>query len=268
MPLISIITPSFNQATYLEETIQSVLQQKSENIEFIVMDGGSTDGSINIIQKYDSQIDHWVSRSDNGQVDAINQGIALSRGEWVGWQNSDDFYLPGALIAAEKLILQHQDAAVVFGDIVVLDSKGMVLRDQKYVVPSFEEMLAEGMLMCNQALFWRRDVVERALDPRYDFSFDYEFFLRLLKAGRCVHSPDFVGAFRVHNESKTSLSAQRFDVENAKIREKYPVSKVPKQLYTIKRAIMLILRGEAQYVLSGALLRLKYLVSFISSKEV
>ena len=228
MPLISIITPSFNQADYLEKTIQSVLEQKSKNIEYIIMDGGSSDGSIDIIKKYESQIDYWISRPDKGQVDAINQGIAMAKGKWVGWQNSDDFYYPGAINEAEKLILQNQDAAVVFGDIAIVDSNGNILRNQKYVVPSFKEMLAEGMLMCNQALFWRRDALNKNLDPKYNYSFDYELFLRLIRAGRCVHSPKISGAFRLHGESKTTLSTQIFNEENSKIREKYPANIMPK----------------------------------------
>src|SRR5437762_483466 len=120
-PRITIVTPSFNQAQFLEETIRSVLLQGYPNLEYIVMDGGSTDGSAEILEKYSPWIDHWVSEKDNGQADAIYRGFERATGEIIGWVNSDDLLLPGALAAHAEYFLRHHQAQLVMGGCLWID---------------------------------------------------------------------------------------------------------------------------------------------------
>lgn len=120
-PLVTIVTPSFNQARFLEQTIQSVLNQDYPNLEYYIMDGGSTDGSVGIIQKYSDRLAGWISEKDRGQTDAINKGFARARGEILAWLNSDDTYEPGAVSAAVAALLAHPQAAAVYADCDFID---------------------------------------------------------------------------------------------------------------------------------------------------
>ncbi len=124
LPRVSIVTPSFNQAAFLEETIQSVLSQDYPNLEYIIIDGGSTDGSVEIIKKYADKLAYWVSEKDTGQADAINKGLIRVTGEIVAWLNSDDIYLPGTIRAAVEALQAHPDCGLVYGDVLSVDAKG------------------------------------------------------------------------------------------------------------------------------------------------
>ncbi len=126
-PLVSIITPSYNQGRFLLETIQSVLSQDYPNLEYIIVDGGSTDGSLEIIQHYASQLTWWVSEPDQGQTDAINKGFAHAKGEILAWINSDDTYLPGAVSEAVTFLIAHPEAALVYADANLIDEQGSIL---------------------------------------------------------------------------------------------------------------------------------------------
>jgi glycosyltransferase involved in cell wall biosynthesis len=126
-PLVSIITPSYNQARFLEATIQSVLSQDYPNLEYIIVDGASTDGSVEIIQRYTSQISLWISEPDHGQTDAINKGFSHAHGEVFAWLNSDDTYLPGAITQAIEFMHSHPQAAMVYGDAYLIDEQGSII---------------------------------------------------------------------------------------------------------------------------------------------
>ena len=127
MTLVSIITPSYNQAAFLEKTIQSVLAQTGAQIEYIIIDGGSRDGSVNIIQRYAGRLAYWVSEPDSGQAEAINKGLQRARGEIVAWLNSDDLYLPGAVSSAVAVLEQKPELGMVFGDAITIDAAGRPL---------------------------------------------------------------------------------------------------------------------------------------------
>ena len=188
-PRISIITPSFNQAAFLERTILSVLDQDYPNLEYIIIDGGSTDGSVDIIKKYQERLAYWISEPDRGQPHAINKGLRMATGEWVAWQNSDDIYYPGAFESLAQKAAESPYIDLIIGNMNLIDKDDKVLRDVRYVRPTYRALLAEGMVLVNQAAFWRRCVHDEIgyLDETLDCLFDYEWFLRLMHGRRASH---------------------------------------------------------------------------------
>jgi glycosyltransferase involved in cell wall biosynthesis len=247
------VTPSFNQAEYLERTILSVLGQDYPNLEYIIIDGGSTDGSIDIIRKYEKQLAFWISEPDSGQVDAINKGLRRATGEWVGWQNSDDIYYPGALRAAADAIIEHSDAELVVGNMRLIDADDRVLRELVYCKPSHEALLCEGMVLTNQSALWRRSVHDRIgyIDPRYHYCFDYEWFLRVTRTAKGCHAKKFWGGYRLHDQTKTSNHAACFRAERAQIIEGRAPGRLRRRGYQLRRLLSLLGQGEVRYVLRG-----------------
>jgi glycosyltransferase involved in cell wall biosynthesis len=205
-PAISVVTPSFNQAAYLEETIRSVLLQGYAGLEYIIMDGGSTDGSVEIIRKYAPWISHWVSEKDGGQAHAVNKGFRLASGALVGWQNSDDYYYPGAFHLAAAAASSFPDFDVYFGDKDYVDAQGRFLFTRKNVVPTFADMIPWAC-MNNESMFLRRQIFERGyfLDETRKHYMDYDFFFRLFLDGfKFKHVPGMKAGFRQHPEAKSS----------------------------------------------------------------
>ena len=147
LPKVSIVMPSFNQAKFIERSILSVLNQSYPNVELIVIDGGSTDGSVEIIQRYQDRINYWESKPDRGQAHAINKGLAIATGEWVGWQNSDDLFSVDAVQSMIEGAKKDPLANLVIGDMCLVDSHDQRIRDIKYVTPSYRSILAEGMVL-------------------------------------------------------------------------------------------------------------------------
>jgi glycosyltransferase involved in cell wall biosynthesis len=254
-PRITVVTPSFNQAAYLERTICSVLDQGYPNLEYIVVDGGSTDGSVDIIRRYSNHLAWWVSEPDRGQTDALNKGLRRATGEWVAWQNSDDIYFPGVFHDLREAAAKCPQAGLIIGDMMLIDEHDHPLRDIRYVKPSYKALLAEGMLLSNQAAFWRRTLQERVglLDEGYLCSFDYEWFLRLAQFTEGAHVDRIWGALRLHGETKTSLLAQRFLEENQLILAGRELPPWQKRLYRLRRLALMLGHGQAGYVLRGLL---------------
>jgi glycosyltransferase involved in cell wall biosynthesis len=202
-PLVSVITPSFNAARFLEETIQSVLAQDYPYIEYIVMDGGSTDGSLNILRSYADRLT-YSSGADEGAADAINNGFAKARGEILAWLGADDTYLPGAVSKAVAALNCNPDAAAVYGEGYWTDAQGQVLGS--YPTEDFDpNMFARECCICQPACFFRRDAVEAVgmLNPALRSSFDYDLWIRLTKRYRFVHLPEYLASSRMHRENKT-----------------------------------------------------------------
>jgi glycosyltransferase involved in cell wall biosynthesis len=255
LPRITIVTPSFNQAAYLERTICSVLDQGYPNLEYIIVDGGSTDGSVDIIRRYADRLAWWVSEPDRGQTDALNKGLRRATGEWVAWQNSDDIYYPGVFHDLAAAAAKNLQAGLIIGDMMLIDEHDHPLRDIRYVKPSYKALLAEGMLLANQAAFWRRSLQERVglLDEGYHCSFDYEWFIRLAQHAEGVHVDRIWGALRLHGETKTSLLAQRFQEENQRILTGREMPSWQKKLYKLRRLALMLSHGQVAYVLRGLL---------------
>ena len=207
MPKISIITATYNQAEFIERTICSVLNQGYPSVEHIVIDGGSTDGTLSVLEKYDKDISYWVSETDEGQTHAINKGLERATGDLIGFQNSDDIYLPGAFWRVAEAAKKNPKAGLIYGDFLHIDDKDNVLDEQLLGAATFWVQVMLGPQVHNQAAFWRRSVSERLglLDQTFVFDMDYEYFSRILYAGyRAVHVSEFLGAFRHHSAAKTS----------------------------------------------------------------
>ena len=204
-PKISIITPSYNQGQFLEETIRSVLDQGYPNLEYIVMDGGSTDNSVKIIKKYQNRLTYWVSEPDKGQSDAINKGFRMATGDIVTWLNSDDYYLPGTLQTVATFFMEHPDVECVYGDQHIVDKNSNLLYVGKAIPYNYRTMLFGGARVPQPSSFYRRSVVDRVgyLDTTLHYNMDVEYFIRFGKYGiHFAHIPHPLTCFRAHIDSK------------------------------------------------------------------
>ncbi len=218
MNLISIITPSFNQARYLEQTIQSVLGQDYPRIEYIVVDGASTDGSVEIIKKYESKLAYWVSEKDSGQADAINKGLAKAKGEIVAWLNSDDYYLPGAVSAAVKTFDENPEIVLVYGNMLAVDEHGKAFNTLKYRQLTLQDLLC-FQIIGQPAVFFRREALEKSgmLDSTFHFLLDHQLWIRIAQHGKILHVPQTWAAARYHAEAKNRAKAAEFGREAFRI---------------------------------------------------
>jgi glycosyltransferase involved in cell wall biosynthesis len=203
LPLVSIVTPSYNQARFLEATLRSVLEQDYPNLEYLVVDGASTDGSVDIIRRYAGRLTWWVSEKDSGQSEAINKGLRRARGEIVGWLNSDDVYLPGAVAAAVAAFQAHPQAAVVYGDALAIDADGKsfnVMHARQY---SLVDLMAFNII-CQPAAFMRRSVLEQVdyLNPSYHLLMDTLLWMDMARVGPFVYVPQAWAAARYHDQAK------------------------------------------------------------------
>lgn len=259
LPKITVVTPSYNQAEFLERTILSVIEQQYPNLEYIVIDGGSTDDSVDIIKKYERYIDYWVSEPDKGQSHAINKGLKMATGEWVAWQNSDDIYYPEAFMTLSRAAMKKPDVGLIIGDMNLIDEQDRVIRDLHFVKPSYKAMVAEGMVLSNQVAFWRREAHHKLgwLDESLHLGFDFDWFLRLTKSmnGHAVHK--CLGAFRIHGAAKTQTLTGQNKSTHRIIRDRHNayMSKFQLIAYRAKRFSQLLLRGDLLYVSRGLLKR-------------
>ena len=214
-PLVSIVTPSYNQASFLEAAICSVLDQDYPHIEYWVMDGGSTDGSVEIIQRYKDRISGWVSEPDSGQADAINKGFDCSTGEIIAWLNSDDLYRPGALKSAVAVFEQHPEVGLVYSDVDSIDSSGALFNRMTYAHYQLEDLMAFNIIG-QPGVFFRRSALEKAgqLDPSYHYLLDHHLWLRIALITSLKYVPGEVwSAARMHPGAKNVAHAEEFGEE-------------------------------------------------------
>jgi len=210
LPLVSIVTPSYNQAQFLESTIRSVLEQDYPNIEYIVVDGGSTDGSAEIIRRYADRMAWWVSEKDRGQTDAINKGFAHATGSIHAWLNSDDTYEPHSISEVVEYLQAHPDVGMVYGDSNYIDEQGRVIGRFRAAQTDRRRLLQGYVHIPQQSSFWRGDLWKQLgpLDPGFDYAMDYDLWVRFATAGvRIVYTPQLWSNFRIHLEGKTITAA-------------------------------------------------------------
>ncbi len=205
LPLVTVVTPSFNQASFLEETIISVLNQTYPNIEYIIMDGDSSDGSLEIIKEYASRLAHWVSEKDRGQTDAINKGFALAKGDVLAWLNSDDTLLPNAVAEAVSFLTEHSETGMVYGDANYIDEKGKIIGKFPAAETDLPRLRRGYVHIPQQASFFRRTLWEQVgpLDPEFFFAMDYDLWVRLAERTELKYLPRTWANFRLHSGAKT-----------------------------------------------------------------
>jgi glycosyltransferase involved in cell wall biosynthesis len=202
-PAFSIITPSFNQAPFIRDTILSVLSQEGVTVEYLVFDGSSTDGTVDILREYSDRL-QWISEPDRGQAHAVNKGLRSATCEYIGWLNSDDLYTPGALRAVSDFFSAHSDVDIVYGLADHVDSRGELL--EPYPVEDWNyERLLEVCFICQPAAFFRKRAFERYgfLDENLQYCMDYEFWLRCGQVRPLAYLPRKLALSRLHADTKT-----------------------------------------------------------------
>jgi glycosyltransferase involved in cell wall biosynthesis len=205
-PRISIVTPSYNQGQFLGETIQSVLDQNYPNLDYLIIDGGSSDGSVDIIRRFESSLSFWVSEMDQGQAHAINKGFDKCSGEIISWLNSDDILLPGSLHRVAEYFKKEPGLPWLVGYPMVVDDHSNVIdRRIHYVSPSFNILLFTFYTLNQESVFLRKEALgEKRLRTDLYYCFDYELWLYMAKKfGRPKVHPGFLAAYRYHSAQKT-----------------------------------------------------------------
>lgn len=222
-PTISVMTPSFNQADFISQTIHSVLTQNYSHLEYLIIDGGSTDGTLDILRSYSGRLT-WLSEPDHGQAEAINKGLQRATGDILAWLNSDDLYLPGALQCIADFFTRQPDVDMVYGDYHLIDSRGKLLLRKKEIPFDYNILLYGLDYISQPTTFFRRRVVERVgyLDESLHYGLDWEYWLRIARAGgQVAHIPRYLAAARWHPQAKTIIAPAQMYAEHQAIRQRY-----------------------------------------------
>lgn len=254
MTLVSIVTPSYNQAPYLEQTMRSVLEQDYPSIEYIVVDGGSTDNSAEIIEKYADRLAYWISERDSGQAEAINKGFARANGEILAWLNSDDYYMSNTVSFAVRCFEQNPDVVMVYGDMLAVDGNGQTINVLKYKQLTLEDLLC-FQIVGQPSVFFRRSALEKTglLEPSFHFMLDHHLWIRLAQQGRILYVPQVWSAARYHPLAKNRARAAEFGREAFRVLDwakKQPG--LAENITRVKRrALASAHRYDARYLLDG-----------------
>jgi len=254
-PLVTIVTPSFNQVEYLEQTLNSVLGQDYPNLEYLVVDGGSTDGSLEVIRKYEDRLAWWVSEPDHGQADAINKGFARATGKYVAWLNSDDLYFPGAIRKAVETLEQSPHIGLVYGNLLSINARGEHVNSIRYQQYALEDLLA-FQIIGQPTVFMRRSTLEEVgyLSEEYHYLLDHHLWLRIAAETGIKYVSQPWAAARYHPTAKNIAQAEHFGAEAMRILEWAKTQ--PKMAAVIEHSEKRILGGlyrfSAQYLLDAS----------------
>jgi glycosyltransferase involved in cell wall biosynthesis len=223
-PRITVVTPSYNQVSYLEATIRSVLSQRYANLEYFVLDGASTDGSVDVIRQYAPWIDWWVSERDEGQAAAINRGFERATGDILAWLNSDDLYCPGALWAVAAAFRNQPAAQLVYGEGWYIDERGERIQPSRYVRQNFTPTyIANRDPIFQPASFWTSNLWREVgpLNTRLHWAFDWEWFIRAYQRTTFHYLPRDLAYYRVQPETKTLTGGLERQLEHGRLTRRY-----------------------------------------------
>lgn len=252
-PRISIVTPSYNQGQFIEETIRSVLLQGYANLEYIIIDGGSTDNSVEIIRKYEQWISYWISEPDSGQADAINKGWKQSNGETLAWINSDDFYVMDAFATVAGAMQCNPDVAFIYGGCDIVNEEGKFIR--RYIEWDYDliDLIRNwASLIPQPSTFVRREQLFAVgmLDTTFSLAMDYDLWLRLSSGYSAVRIPQILSIWRYYTESKTQKFRRLTREETVRAYQKLKFNpSISTQVYQI--AQQAYLRGLMELSLLG-----------------
>jgi glycosyltransferase involved in cell wall biosynthesis len=223
-PKISIVTPSYNQGQFIEETIRSVLLQGYPDLEYVIIDGGSSDNTVEIIRKYEPWLTYWISEKDRGQSHAINKGWKKATGEILAWINSDDTYAPGCFLRVAGAFLSNSSGSVIYGDCNIVDGQGLFIRPCPAEEFQLENLICNKWFIPQQSTFIRREVVDAVGRLREDLHLvmDWEYWLRIaLKKKVIRYIPVQLANFRIWEEAKTSSYSVRSALEKFAVLDHY-----------------------------------------------
>jgi glycosyltransferase involved in cell wall biosynthesis len=221
-PKFTIVTPSFNQGKFIEETIKSVINQDYPNIEYIVLDAGSSDDTCLILEKYTDRINHWVSKPDNGQTDAINTGFHMATGEFVGWLNSDDYLEPQVLWDIYEAFKDNQ-VGTVCGSLNIIEEDGELIQIRKSDFLTFDNLLNGTAQVLQPGSFHRKSLIDQYgyLDASLNYVMDFDFWLKLGQHSNYIQLNKIVANHRMHKSSKTQAEYAKFIPEIKRVRSKF-----------------------------------------------
>lgn len=245
---VSIVTCSYQQGRFIEATMRSVLGQGFANLEYIVMDGASTDGTQAVLQRYKSFCSRVVSEPDRGQTDALIKGFELATGDIMGWLCSDDLLLPGALDTVERYFHEHPDAMAVYGDALWIDEGGKVLRTKREMPFNRFVFLYDHNYIPQPSMFWRRSLYEQVggLDRDFDMAMDSDLWERFSRVTRIRHIPQLLSCMRFYEEQKTRSRPAEGAREDARIRRRSPLYRYAPWTYPLCHATAKVLRVGAK----------------------
>lgn len=242
LPKISVVTPSYNQAGFLEQTIRSVLLQGYPNLEYIIIDGGSADGSVDVIRKYEPWLSHWVSERDRGQSHAINKGFGRATGEILCWLNSDDYYLPNALSAVGAALSKGSGNFAVAGHClkVYQDGRPTVKLEGRYENRRRLLQFWKGYQMHQPAIFWRREVFEKVgwLDEELHMIMDFDYWARISAHFEFANIDRVLVACNYHTRAKTGDEYRQYHADLKSFAARYWGSKFSAEFWRLQFSML------------------------------
>ncbi len=250
-PLVTIVTPSFNQGEFIERTIKSVLNQTYAKIQYIVVDGGSTDSTLDILSKYNNDIDIVISEKDNGQSDAINKGFKLAEGEIVGWINSDDTLEPNCVEEIVKLYIKHHSDGVIFStpSVNIIDENDNIIRTTYRRILGRDDLIYNNYSVVQQGSFYSTKALKEInyIDETLNFCMDLDLFVRLLSKGDIFYTKAYsLANFRSWSETKTNTSVHDFSNEIESTIKKYGAGNLSKSVLHLKYILLRVFLGKVK----------------------